>query len=953
MKSYNKIIFISGYLGLCLSCSVPDYQNTELSFEERARDLVSRMTLEEKVSQMESNAPAVERLGICEFCWDNEGKHAFVSAFPASIGIAATWDTTYAFAVASAIADEARATNNINVREKKRQRYLSFWAPTINIARDPRWGRTNESFGEDPYLTARMGVSFVQGMQGNHPEYLKAVAGVNHYALYNEERDRHSVDVTLHDERLLREYYLPHFKACIQEGGAAGVGATNNGFNDIPVCANHFLLTNILREEWGFKGYVFSDAGSVDDLYTTRQYVKDGASGVTLCVEAGCDLSCSQAYPTYLKEAVEKGLLDEDKIDTACYRLFLTRFRLGMFDSPEKVPYTQIPESVIDCQSHRDLALEVAKESIVLLKNEKSILPLAKSLIKKIVLAGPRVDSPELGRKQTGNSKKNISAYEGICNKVKDTSIEVKYEKEAAKSIEEAQTADVVIYFTSLKEGEVCDRMNLDLASHQEKELKDLIATGTPVVVCLINGGCVTMESWEPEVPAIISAWYPGEEGGTAIASVLFGDYNPSGKLPLTFYKSEKQLLDFEDFNIKKGTTYLYAKEKVMYPFGYGLSYTHFSYDNMKVEKSTDGSNLFKVSFTLKNTGKQGGKEVSQLYIRDKERSTGDQPLKELKRFKKIYLAPAEEQRITFFLEGKDFAFYNNKMNYGVEAGDFDLLVGSSSEDILLSQTVTIEKDLLLEDRISLHHTDTVISKVYTMTDKIVTSAGVNNSGSTVKAPFNVFSSAQVASFEQTGPDNFIIRASGAIGGCPVNAAHYAGVVEDEYATIYLKEKMTDKSYAIVQINQRDLTSNYAKTGIMIKNNITAPGKSAGYLIMCINGYFNGGGLIEWDSDNNGYLDQFKTYNSGKWPKTIAVEKDGKTFNFYATEDNGANWTKVYSQEIESATDMQDVGIFQVSDYKTKPGQAIYSDFKVHEGAFNNSRVNEDKTIEKKREQPL
>lgn len=292
-------------------------------------------------------------------------------------------------------------------------------------------------------------------------------------------------------------------------------------------------------------------------------------------------------------------------------------------------------------------------------------------------------------------------------------------------------------------------------------------------------------------------------------------------------------------------------------------------------------------------------------------------------------------------------------MNYGVEAGDFDLLVGSSSEDILLSQTVTIEKDLLLEDRISLHHTDTVISKVHTMTDKIVTSAGVNNSGSTVKAPFNVFSSAQVASFEQTGPDNFIIRASGAIGGCLVNAAHYAGVVEDEYATIYLKEKMTDKSYAIVQINQRDLTSNYAKTGIMIKNNITAPGKSAGYLIMCINGYFNGGGLIEWDSDNNGYLDQFKTYNSGKWPKTIAVEKDGKTFNFYATEDNGANWTKVYSQEIESATDTQDVGIFQVSDYKTKPGQAIYSDFKVHEGAFNNSHINEDKAIEKKREQPL
>ncbi|MEO8616841.1 MAG: glycoside hydrolase family 3 C-terminal domain-containing protein, partial [Luteolibacter sp.] len=544
--------------------------------EVRVNDLLNRMTLEEMASQLVSRSPAIQRLGIPAFIWDNEGKHAFVSCFPVSIGIAATWNPSLSERVASAISDEARATHNNLVKEGKTQRYLCFWAPTINMARDPRWGRINESFGEDPYLTTQLAIPFIRGIQGNDPKYLKAAAGINHYAVYSEERDRHSVDAIVRDERLLRDYYLPQFEACIKQGGAATVGATNNGLNGVPLCANRFMLNNILRQEWGFNGFVFSDSASVEDLYQTRALVPDAATAAAAALGAGCDINTglSDTYLKYLPEAVRQSLISKNDVVEACRRVMTVRFRLGLFDPPDEVQYSRITDRVIDSSANRQLARDVAAESIVLLKNEGNILPLQTSIIKRILVTGPRADLPELGRKQTGSSSKNVSALEGIRQRGSAAGMEVVYEKESAASVRAASSSDVVLFFTSLMEGEVSDRMNLDLPPRQEKQLLDLIETGTPIVVVFISGGCVTSERWIEHVPAALAAWYPGEEGGNAIADILFGDVNPSGKLPITFYRNREQLLPFDEFDIRKGMTYQYAKAPVQWSFGHGLGYT-------------------------------------------------------------------------------------------------------------------------------------------------------------------------------------------------------------------------------------------------------------------------------------------------------------------------------------------------------------------------------------------
>ncbi len=666
--------------------------------EMRVSHLIGRMTLEEKASQLVSWTPAIPRLGIPAFIWDNEGKHALVSAFPASIGLAATWNPAITRRVATAISDEGRAANNQRILEGRTQRYLCYWAPTVNMARDPRWGRVNESFGEDPFLTSKLAVPFIHGMQGDDPRYLKAAAGVNHFAVYSEERDRHSVDATLAEERVLRDYYLPHFEACVKEGNAAAVGATNNGLNGVPLCVNRFLLSNVLRQEWGFKGFVFSDAASVEDIWKLRRYAPDGASASALTIDAGCEINTGlgNTHAKFLPEAVNRGLLDEAAVTEACRRVLTVQFRLGLYDPPEMVPYRQISKDVIDSAQHRQLARDAASESMVLLKNENALLPLDLKKLKRIVVAGPRADQAELGRKQTGSSACNVSALDGIRSRATPDGIEVIYEKDPQSSVKEAASADVVLFFTSLMEGEVCDRMNLALSPRQEQHLLDLTATRVPVVVVLVGSGSVMMEHWVDRVPAMLAAWYPGMEGGNAIADVIFGTANPSGKLPLTFYRTPSQLLPFEEFDIRKGNTYLYAKTPVQFPFGHGLSYTSFRYSNLRIAADDKLPGHFTVQADISNIGNREGAETAQLYLHAKQRSTGDQPIRQLRGFEKIPLKPGESHTVTWRLTPRDLAFHDTDMSFIVEPGEIEVRVGGSSEDAALQGSFTVGEKIVV-----------------------------------------------------------------------------------------------------------------------------------------------------------------------------------------------------------------------------------------------------------------
>ena len=1077
----------------------------EHPIEKRVDDLLRQMTLEEKASQLVSWPEAIPRLGIPKFVWDNEGKHAFVASFPVSIGLAATWNPEITHRVAVAISDEARAQNNVNIREGKTQRYLCFWAPTVNMARDPRWGRVNESFGEDPFLTSRHSVAFIRGMQGDHPSYLKAAAGVNHFAVYSEERDRHSVDATLTNERLLRDYYLPHFEASVKEGQAAAVGATNNGLNGVPLCVHRPLLTNILRHEWGFKGFVFSDAASVEDIWQLRRYAPDGASASALTIHAGCEINTGlgNTHAKFLPEAVKRGLLSEAAVDEALRRVLTVQFRLGIYDPPSMVPYSQIPESVIDSLQHRQLALEAARESIVLLKNENSLLPLDLSKLKRILVAGPRADQPELGRKQTGSSTKNVSALEGIRNHAGRRGVEVIHEKDARKSVEAASSADVVIFLTSLMEGEVTDRMNLGLSPRQEKHLLELTATKVPVVVVLVGSGCVTMERWEETVPAMLSAWYPGKEGGNAIADVLFGITNPSGKLPVTFYRSADQLKEFTEFDISKGLTYLYCKTPVQFAFGHGLSYTNFAYSNLVVSPDDSKPGHVTVSANITNTGKRHGQEVAQLYLRAKQRSTGDQPLQQLRGFEKIALNPGKSRTVTWQLTPRDLSFHAADLSQVVEPGEFEVRVGGSSDDPQLTGSFSIAEKITLRSAASFQFTNLSASPAEAAPDEPVTIRfDVENNGETtgtpvimvdglphpceipaigpgektavtvdlrlhktgarriavgatpavevmiqpaapkfilqsiqagptaiVEQPFNVgvevrntggetgtfslplqvnglpagvtevrlgpgettkvginhrfaergthvlkiggslsqsvqvggppdqrflsFSNTSVAEFKQSAPGDFFIRATGVIGNSWIEENNGGDASLDAYAALYLPSAAKSQSVITVKIHSLELVSNHTKAGIMIRNSMAHAAKPGGYLIHGINGYYGGVGNIEWDQDEDGYLESHAVFDPGGYPKWLALEKNGRIFRCFYSSDQGETWKLERTIELSSASNAQDVGLFVASDTEDKAALVQFSDFEVKDGLFTGKIANEiTQETKKQPEQP-
>ena len=862
-----------------------DYLNPDLPIEKRVDDLVSRMTLEEKVSQMIDVADDISRLQIPEYNWWNEALHGVARAgvatvFPQAIGLAATWNTELMYQIADVISTEARAKHHEFARNNDFSRYkgLTFWSPNINIFRDPRWGRGQETYGEDPYLTSRMGIAFVKGLQGDDPKYFKVIATPKHYAVHSgPEPDRHTFDAIINNHDLY-DTYLPAFEACIKEGGAFSVMCAYNRFMGDACCGSPTLLQKILREDWGFQGYIVSDCGAIRDIYQNHKIVETAPEAVSIAVKSGTDLNCGRVYNNALVDAVEKGLLTEEEIDVSVKRLFTARFKLGMFDPPQMVKYSQIPIEENDSEEHRRLSIRAAQESIVLLKNNNNTLPLSKD-IKRIAVIGPTADSYQmlLGN-YNGTPSKYVTLLQGIKNKIgenaevvyevgcnlveegpvihnltsdilsaeqghveagwrsglkaeyyrnknlegapfftrtdpidnanwiygtripnlwrepeysirwsgfliapatgefnftvkgndgyrlfiddkiivedwtehneattksnhvhleegKSYSIKIEYFKSPGnvmtrpvlslqwemmdvdnfkEAVELAKSSDAVIFIggiTPQLEGEEMrvdyqgfeggDRTSLDLPRVQENLLKLLHATGKPVVLVLTGGSAISVNWAEENIPAILLTWYPGQEGGTALADVLFGDYNPAGRLPVTFYKSVDQLPPFEDYNMK-GRTYRYFEGEPLFHFGYGLSYSKFVYTNLIVPEEVKAGDEINISVEIQNKSDVAGNEVVQLYVKDVEASV-PVPIHSLQSFKRIHLEADEKKVVDFVLKPKQLSIIHTEgkeVKYVVEPGTFEISVGGCLPGTKSLTTENVTKEIRVSGKL-------------------------------------------------------------------------------------------------------------------------------------------------------------------------------------------------------------------------------------------------------------
>ena len=841
---FSLILVVLSCLGMIQQEYQYPFQDPSLSVEKRVNDLLSRMTLQEKADQLLYTAPAIPRLGIPSYNWWNEALHGvaragYATVFPQSITIANSWDEGLMYNVANAISDEARAKYHEFQRRGKRGIYqgLTFWSPNINIFRDPRWGRGHETYGEDPFLTSRMGYEFVSGMQGDDPKYLKTVATAKHFAVHSgPEPLRHSFNAQV-SEIDLRETYLPAFRTLVVDAGVCSVMGAYNMFRDYPCCANP-ILYGILRNEWGFKGYIVSDCWAISDFYRFTHFAKDPTEAAAQAVKAGTDLECGVDYK-HLTEAVERGLLTEADIDTAVKRIFRARFRLGMFDPDIMVPYAQIPFFVNCSDYNNGLSREAARESIVLLKNQNNILPLDKDT-RTIAVIGPNADNFEsLIGNYNGIPKDPVTILRGITNKVTpDTKViyaegcdladgvhnltvipprylqtpdgmegalgeyynnrqmdgepaftrvddninfywenfsprydlpdddfgvkwttylvapesgvfylgswgssgyeirfegkriisfrnehsafnrEYKVDLEAGKkykievlyrnysgdadmkllwarprpdmthkAVDAAKQADAVILVLGLSqrlEGEEMpikidgflggDRTSINLPSSQEELFKAVVATGKPVIVVLANGGALSVNYEQDKAAAILLAGYGGQQGGNAVADVLFGDYNPAGRLPVTYYRSVDQISAFENYDMN-GKTYRFFTKEPLYPFGYGLSYTFFRYSNLSMPEKIISGNDIKVSVTVTNDGKLRGDEVVELYLTDEKAST-PRPVRQLEGFKRISLDPGESKEVEFTLKPRQLSIINKKNKRVLEPGYFTISVG-------------------------------------------------------------------------------------------------------------------------------------------------------------------------------------------------------------------------------------------------------------------------------------
>ncbi|MCB8995030.1 MAG: glycoside hydrolase family 3 C-terminal domain-containing protein [Bacteroidales bacterium] len=727
-----KILKVLFFLLLLSACKVADkpaefnpefpFLDYRLSLDERVGDLVSRLSLEEKVQQMMYNAPAIERLGIPAYNWWSECLHGvarngLATVFPQAIGMAATFDAPLIQNISSAIGDEARAKFAISQSIGNYGIYagLTFWTPNVNLFRDPRWGRGQETYGEDPYLTSQIGTAFVKGLQGDNPNYLKAAACAKHFVVHSgPEKDRHVFNA-IASPKDMAESYLPAFKA-LNDAGVEGFMCAYNRTNSEACCGSSKLLTDLLRDEWGFKGYITSDCWALVDIHEGHKITANAVQSAALALKSGVNLNCGSVYYPYLIEAVKEGLVTEQEIDASLKALLKTRFRLGLFDPPSLNPYNKIGPEVIDSKEHRELAAKAARESMVLLKNNK-VLPLSKT-IRSLFVVGPSAATTEvLIGNYYGVNDNMVTFLEGIVSKVSPgTTVEYKQgfllDREKVNPIDwstgDASRADAIVVIAGIsgllegEEGEsissptLGDRLDYGLPDNQVNYIKLIRSRGDkPLILVLTGGSPVDVSEVENYVDAIVYAWYPGEEGGNAFADILFGNYNPSGRLPISFPVSLDQLPDYSNYAMA-GRTYRYMNSDPYYPFGFGLSYTQFDYSGLSVEKNAikEGEEVV-VKVKLKNAGEVDGEEVSQLYLSYPEEFK-DAPKMALKDFIRTSLKSGEEKTLEFHIPSDKFKLSDDAGNFVYHPGTYRIYVGGAapmkrSEELIGSQIAFVE----------------------------------------------------------------------------------------------------------------------------------------------------------------------------------------------------------------------------------------------------------------------
>lgn len=710
MGDYAFQVACDGFNRCAMSMETIDYRNPDLPLEERVKALLGALTLEEKCAQLRYNAPAIERLGIPAYNWWNEALHGVgragrATVFPQAIGMAAMWDVAMTERIASAISDEARAKHHEANRRGSHQQYqgLTFWTPNINIFRDPRWGRGQETWGEDPFFTGEMGAAFVRGLQGEDPHYLKTSACAKHFAVHSgPEADRHTFDACP-PRKDFAETYLPAFQRLVEAGVESVMPAYNRVYGE-PCAGSTLLLQEILRERWGFKGHVVSDCWALVDFHMYHKVTANAEESAAMAIKAGCDLNCGSVYCSSLLDAVHMGLCSEADVDRALARLLRTRFRLGMFDPEERVPFSRIPLSVVGCDAHRQLALQAAQASLVLLKNANNALPLGDET-RYMVLGGPHAVSVEalLGN-YFGLSTRMVTLFEGIAE-FAPPQLRIDYRKgclldmEAPNkgdwSIFEAASADALVLALGLdgtiegEEGDAIqsatkgDRARIELPPNQIDYLQRVRKrieeqkSQTKIIVILFCGSAVAIPEVHELADAVLQVWYPGEAGGTAIAQALFGHTNPSGRLPVTVPYRTEDLPAFDDYAMA-GRTYRYMpEEKMLYPFGYGLSYSRFGYALVSKEPlqvAVDA--VARVQVDVANTSDRDGDEVVQAYLKPVD--DPDAPTWTLAAFQRVAISAGQTRRVELSIDPSRFNRYDADGNCLNGPGQWQLHIGGA-----------------------------------------------------------------------------------------------------------------------------------------------------------------------------------------------------------------------------------------------------------------------------------